>query len=472
MGKISRYLASIIAAIPALFSLFHFIFILTFSSLLGRLFLLPFSRQPDRLLEKIGASLVSFLPRAGPAFVKLGQLLSSRPDLVNPVICQYLCTLRDKVPPIPLSKLDKLLRKELGPRLAQLNIEPLPIASASLAQVHRATILQPENLSPPKIALKILRPQIGRKFFNNLALLNFIAGLATLLFPSTKRLKLKEAIAVITNAAQIELNMHLEAAAANKLKTQQLKSPNNSVYIPEVIWDYSTKQILALEWVEGTPIYQTSVLEAQGHNLPALAKDLVTCFFDQACNHGFFHADLHPGNILVTPGGQVNLIDFGLVGFLPLRDKFFITQIFYYFLKRDYEQVALLHRQAGYLPSSASLELFALTCRSIAEPLMNRPTGEISMQTLLTRLFAVTAQFNMETQPNLLLLQKNLLCLEGTLHSLHPHINLWQIARPWLEEWASKNMGLWGKLQYWPVFKQEFENSCLSFINKIINSNQ
>lgn len=385
----------------------------------------------------VGKVLVKVLPKAGPAFIKLGQFLSTRPDLVNKEICQELYTMRDRVPPIPFKHILNVLNRSYESDLVQaLKIKPEAIASASISQVYKA------RWNGQDIALKILRPRVKKEFTANLKLMNCVALTITKFFARSKRLKLREIVKVIKHSTEVELDLTMEAAAADRIRQSSLQ--RNDIYVPQVIWELCTTEVLAMEWIEGTSLTDLHKVE---ENLSDIAREeivykLATAFFYQAYNDGFFHADWHGGNLLITKESKIALLDYGIVSFLPEDDKIFVASIFHAFLKRDYDRVALLHQQAGYIPEVASTKLFALACRSIVEPIIGKEADNISMSGLLKRLFIVTAKFNMETQPQLVLLQKNMIMLEGTIHSIYPKANLWKILEPWLEEWAKSNLSL------------------------------
>lgn len=394
---------------------------------------------------KLGKRLTLLLPKLGPAFVKLGQLIAIRSDLLDKVICDPLKDLHDIADPIPFKKIQFLLNQNNKSGTDNYifkfqYIDPKPIGSASIAQVHKAITADGDT-----IALKILRPNIRQKFEKNLIFIEFIANIVERFITDTKRLKLKSIIKTIKQVSEIELNPSYECAAASKLR-DNCKS-NINVYIPKVFWKYCTNNIAAFEWIDGISIYDTKSLVAQGHKLDQLAENLILIFFQQAFNDGFFHADVHPGNILVNESGQIVLLDFGIIGFLPEKDRLYITQILNALIMRDYDRAAELHFIAQYVSANKSYKLFSLACRSAIEPIINKPMSEISIAKLIKRLFDITAAFGMETQPQLLLLQKTMIMIEGTVHSLNNDLNFWNVLKPWYIKWARDNLSLYAKIK-------------------------
>ena len=402
--------------------------------------LIRYDKSTSQRFTTVGIKLVNILPKAGPAFTKLGQFLSTRPDLLNKELCRELGTLRDMVSPVPFSHMLGTLQRVYDKDIVNLlQIDHDVVASASISQVYKA------EWQGEKIALKILRPKVRKEFSANLRLMKYAAFAITKVFDNSKRLRLSEIVKVIEQSAEIELDLMMEAAAADRIGENAVK--RNDVYVPKIIWELCNSEILAMEWIDGKSIVsiggdEIGAAHINDETRAELASKLAIAFFHQAYDDGFFHADWHGGNILLMDDGKVALLDYGIVCFLPEDDKIFIASILHAFLQRDYDRVAVLHWQAGYIPDTASIEIFALACRSIAEPIIGKESDSISMSSLLKRLFMVTGKFNMETQPQLLLLQKNMIMLEGTIYSIYPKANLWKILEPWLEEWAKKNLSI------------------------------
>ncbi len=392
-------------------------------------------------LQKLGQKLCIVLPIAGPAFIKLGQFLSARADLVDHIICNELKSLHDQAPKIAFNKIKSILISELGEKFTSgiITVDTQPIAAASIAQVHKGKIL--DGNGETSVAVKILRPNIKKDFKCNINLIKSVAKIIDKLITPAKRLRLLEVVDVIINTVKIELDMKLEAAVADKMRYNTAK--HQYAYIPKIFWEYTTTQVLVMEWIDGVKIDASEMLEC--FDTKRIAKDLAFTVFQQTYTDGFFHADIHPGNILITPEGKVALIDFGLVSYLPEKDRLFIAKIIFALIKRDYEKVAELHFKAGYVPTNNKhqnpIEMFALACRSLIEPIINKPLAEISIGKLLRRLFEITSEFNMHTQPQLLLLQKNMVTLEGTLFTIDQTVNMWELTEPWFTEWANEHLG-------------------------------
>ncbi len=421
------------------------IFILIKESVFFSLIGLLYSKKRDRAaynikLRNFGKALCNCLPKMGPAFVKLGQFISTRHDLVNHIICDELEHLQDKAPTVSFSKVKKILIQELSTTYDSIEIDQTPIAAASIAQVHRGRIII--NGIQQEVAIKILRPNIKKKFVENIDMMMSIASFINRFINSAKKLRLEEVVGVIAETAKSELDMRIEAAAADKLRYNC--KGREGIYIPKVFWDYITRSVLVMEWIDGNKINNLDTDQSKD-----IARKLAYNFFHQAYVDGFFHADIHPGNILVDKHNRIVLLDFGMFSYLPENDRVFVAEIIYAFIKKDYEKVSDLHFKAGYVPLEGSMyqrHMFALACRSIAGPIFGKSTAEISVSKLLRRLFEVASEFDMHTQPQLLLLQKNLMLLEGVLNLLDPGINMWLLVEPWFTEWATKNLNFISKL--------------------------
>ncbi len=389
--------------------------------------------------QKLGANLVAVLPKLGPAFIKFGQFLASRSDLVGEEICNQLRSLQDKVAAIPDEQMIEIIHRENPNLLKVAKIDSLQ-AAGSVAQVYQATMNNGD-----KIAIKVLRPRIRKEFAENLALLDYLAKMIQKFFPKSKRLKLNEVINVLRHSSSVELDMNLEAAAAERLR-KNCESHGNLLYVPQVFWEYSTASVLVMEWVKGKSLNEIITQPKVEYNAAKIAEKLALGFFAQAHEDGFFHADIHGGNIIVDEQNRVFLIDCGIVSFLPTRDRLAIARILHAFINGDYDKVADLHFQSGYIPANESKSLFTLACHSIAAPIMDKSSGDVSMSSLLRRLIIITSKFNMETQPQLLLLQKTMVTLEGTICSISPATNMWDIAKPWFKAWEARNLSCKAKL--------------------------
>ncbi len=389
--------------------------------------------QPDSSAR--GKALTAALQRLGPSFIKLGQALSSRPDLIGEATARALSELQDRVAPFPFREVEKAIAVEFGQPASQLfgELSATPLASASVAQVHRAT-----SRDGRMLAVKILRPGIEQALARDLAFFRWGARMLERLIPRARRLKPVEVVEVLARTIAQECDLRMEAASASLLR-ENLGSATD-IRIPEVVWEYTGKRVLSLEFIEAAPVLQAP----ETLNRTSLIRTIATRFFEQVFRHGFFHADLHPGNILVEPTGRVALVDFGIMGSLDARNRYYLAQMLTGFLKRDYTLVARAHFQAGYVPRHHSEADFALACRAIAEPVLGRPLAQISFARLLGQLFTVTEQFDMETQPQLLLLQKNMMLLEGIARQLDPAVNMWELAEAPISAWLHEQMGVKG----------------------------
>jgi ubiquinone biosynthesis protein len=381
------------------------------------------------------------LEALGPIFVKFGQVLSTRRDLLPADIADELAKLQDQVPPFPsaqvLATLERVYGKPVGEVFAEFN--PLCVASASVAQVHFAVL--PDG---KEVAVKVLRPGIAAVIENDLALLDIGAGLVETLWAEGKRLRPREVVAEFEKHLHDELDLMREAASASQLRRNFEGSP--LLRIPEVYWDFCTSEAMVMERMHGTPISQVESLRAQGVDIPRLARAGVEIFFTQVFRDGFFHADMHPGNIFVAPSGQYIALDFGIMGTLTDVDKNYLAQNFLAFFKRDYKRVAVAHIEAGWAPADTRVDEFEAAIRSVCEPIFDRPLKEISFGKVLLRLFQTSRRFNVQIQPQLVLLQKTLLNVEGLGRQLDPDLDLWQTAKPFLERWMSEQMGWRGLL--------------------------
>ena len=406
----------------------------TVPSLLQYLLCLIPARPEIRGLRS-GERLARALETMGPSFIKLGQTLSTRADLVGEDIAADLAMLRDKLPPFSSRQARAIVENELEKPLSELfsHFEDTPVAAASIAQVHWA--VTPDNR---KVAVKILRPDIEKAFARDIALFFWIARLIEALRPGLRRLKPVDVIRLFEAAVRIEMDLRFEAAAASELKENG--KGDVGFYVPEVDWQRTSHRVMTLEWIEGTPIFDRDALIAKGHDPKKIAGQLAVIFFNQAYRDGFFHADMHPGNLFVNGNGDIVPVDFGIMGRLDKKTRIYVAQILRGFLLRDYHAVARVHFAAGYVPSSQSEGNFAQACRSIGEPIVGLPQNQISIAKLLAQLFKITEDFQMETQPQLLLLQKTMVLVEGVGAMLYPDVNMWQLAEPWIERWAIENL--------------------------------
>ena len=386
--------------------------------------------------KKTGEKLCDALQGMGTTFIKLGQFLATRPDIIGEDMARDLEKLQDKVPAFELYEAKKIIKKEIGEKQYQNIIEiGEPIAAASIAQVHFAKIKN-EN-QEKQVAIKILRPDIEKLFNEELDALMLFAYIVENTITKAKRLKLIEVVHLLREITNIEMDLRFEAAAANELyENTKLDKGFN---VPKIYWNYTTKKILTLDKVNGISIREHQLLKDQGVNLKHLAENLIQHFLKQAVRDGFFHGDMHQGNLFVDPEGNIVPVDFGIMGRLDKNNRKFLAEILYGFIKRDYVKVAEVHFQAGLVPQNASKDEFAQALRSVGEPIFGQSIKDISGGNLLAQLFEITEKFNMPTQPALLLLQKTMVVVEGVARKLYPETNIWEVSKPVLEGWL-KNL--------------------------------
>ncbi len=372
----------------------------------------------------------------GPIFVKFGQVLSTRPDLIPADYALELAKLQDKVPPFDGRVAQAQIEAGLGRPLADLYAEfdLNPVASASVAQVHCARLHSGEA-----VAVKVLRPDIAPLIEQDLALLRFAAGWVERLFADGKRLKPREVVAEFDKYLHDELDLMREAANASQLGRNFKNS--DMLIVPQVYYDYCSRNVLTLEWMDGIPVGQIARLREAGIDLKKLSRYGVEIFFTQVFRHGFFHADMHPGNILVAPDNRYIALDFGIVGSLTDYDKRYLAINFLAFFNRDYHRVATAHIESGWVPPETRAEELEAAVRAVCEPVFNKPISQISFGLVLMRLFEVSRRFNVEIQPQLVLLQKTLLNIEGLGCQLDPDLDLWDTAKPFLTKWMNEQVG-------------------------------
>jgi len=376
------------------------------------------------------------LEALGPIFVKFGQLLSTRRDLIPTDIADELAKLQDQVPPFPSAQAVALLETAYGKPLSEVftSFDETPIASASVAQVHFAVLPNGHE-----VAVKILRPGIKHTIEHDIALLQICAGLIERWWSDGKRLKPKLVVAEFEKYLHDELDLMREAANASQLRRNF--SDAKLLLVPEVHWDWCSEQVMVMERMHGIPISQIGALREAGINLSKLASDGVEIFYTQVFRDGFFHADMHPGNILVARDGRYVALDFGIMGTLTDNDKNYLAHNFIAFFNRDYKRVAELHIESGWAPADTRVDEFEAAIRSVCEPIFDKPLRDVSFGKVLLRLFQTSRRFGIEIQPQLVLLQKTLLNIEGLGLQLDPELDLWKTAKPWLERWMSEQVG-------------------------------
>ncbi|MGD9787609.1 MAG: ubiquinone biosynthesis regulatory protein kinase UbiB [Sulfuricellaceae bacterium] len=383
-----------------------------------------------------GVRLRLALEALGPIFVKFGQVLSTRRDLIPLDIADELAKLQDRVPPFPSEQALATLRRVYGKPVEEVfkEFDPVPVASASVAQVHFAVL--PDGR---EAAVKILRPGIDKVIGKDLALLDIAASLVENLWEDGKRLRPREVVAEFKKHLLDELDLIREAANASQLRRNFAHS--DLLLVPEVYWDWCHSEVMVMERMHGVPISQVDKLREQGIDIPKLARGGVTIFFTQVFRDGFFHADMHPGNILVAPDGRYIALDFGIMGTLTEIDKSYLAQNFLAFFQRDYKRVAQAHIESGWAPKDTREDEFEAAIRAVCEPVFDKPLKEISFGKVLLRLFQTSRRFNVEIQPQLVMLQKTLLNIEGLGRELDPDLDLWKTAKPFLERWMSEQLG-------------------------------
>ncbi len=389
-----------------------------------------------RFREPRAVRLRRALESLGPIFVKFGQMLSTRRDLLPPDLAEELAALQDRVPPFPTEQAIAVIEACYGRAVDEVLVgfERTPVASASVAQVHFAEL--PDGT---EVAVKVLRPGIERVIAHDLALLEAAAILLEKLWPEGRRLKPREVVAEFAKYLHDELDLGREAANCSQLRRNFIDS--GLLIVPEVYWDYCGRSVMVMQRMRGTPISHIAALRAQGTDLSALSRAGVEIFFTQVFRDGFFHADMHPGNIFVHRDGRYIALDFGIMGTLNEVDKNYLAQNFLAFFKRDYKRVAQAHIEAGWVPPGTRVDEFEGAIRAVCEPIFDKPLKDISFGKTLLRLFQTARRFEMEVQPQLVLLQKTLLNIEGLGRQLDPELDLWKTAKPYLERWMNEQVG-------------------------------
>ncbi len=398
-------------------------------------YLMPWRWRPA-VRKPRGERLRAALEELGPVFVKFGQMLSTRPDLLPEDIAAELSKLQDQVPPFPGDEAKAVIEQAYGAPLEThfASFESRPMASASVAQVHAANLLD-----GTEVVVKVLRPKIQQVIDRDLALLYTVARLAERYWEEGPRLRPVDIVDEYNKTIHDELDLRREAANASQLRSNFEGS--ELIYVPEVYWDVTTKEVMVMERIYGIPIRDMAALKAAGIDMRKLAHDGVEIFFTQAFRDGFFHADMHPGNIFVSESGQYRAVDFGIMGTLDDQDKRYLAENFLGFFNRDYRAVAEAHLHAGWVPAHTRVNEFEAAIRTVCEPVFAKPISEISFGKLVVQLFQTARRFEMPIQPQLVLLQKTLLNIEGLGRQLYPQLDLWETAKPYLERWMRQQVG-------------------------------
>ena len=382
-----------------------------------------------------GERLSSSLESMGTTFIKLGQFLATRPDIIGDELSKKLENLQDRLPPFPINQAKQIIKNDLGQDIYNsiLNLSE-PVAAASIAQVHKAQIN--DNGTIKDVAIKILRPNIKKIFNEEIDAMMLFAFLIESIVKKTKRLKLVEVVFLLKEITNLEMDLRFEAAAAN----EYAENTKNDVgfRVPEIFWNYTSENVMTLDWVEGISIRETSELKERKFNTKKIAEDIIQNFLRHAVRDGFFHADMHQGNIFIDENGHIVPIDFGIMGRLDKLSKRFLAEILFGFIQRDYKKVAEVHLTAGLVPKEVPINDLAQALRSIGEPIFGQAVKDISGGKLLKQLFDVTEKFNMQTQPQLLLLQKTMVVVEGVARKLNPETNIWETSKPVLEKWLKE----------------------------------
>jgi ubiquinone biosynthesis protein len=405
-----------------------------------------------RLIERPGARdragverLTRALNRLGPTYVKFGQSLATRPDIVGVEIARELAVLQDAMPPFDAALVPGLLAEALGEKAADLTELSPPIAAASIAQVHKAMLRDGLGRARP-VAIKVLRPGIRRRFLADLESYYAAARLAERWVPLTRRLRPTDVVQTLEHSARLELDLRLEAAAISEF-AENIKN-DEGFSLPEISWDHTAETVLTTSWIEAIPIRDVAAIEAAGLNRRELARKVLQSFLRHAIRDGYFHADMHPGNLFADPRtGSVVAVDFGIMGRISRRERRFLADVLYGFLTRNYRSMAERHFEIGYVPANQSIDDFALALRAIGEPLHGRTARDISMAKVLGQLFATTELFNMQTRPELVLLQKSMVQVEGVARSLDPDLDVWTISEPVIGDFVRREAGPLGRLE-------------------------
>ncbi len=395
-----------------------------------------FSSQKEKDFNKdLGERLSNSLESMGTTFIKLGQFLATRPDIIGEELSKKLENLQDRLPPFSLIQAKKIIKDDLGDETFNSIIDlSEPVAAASIAQVHKAKINDDGIVKD--VAIKILRPNIRKIFNEEIDAMMLFAFLIESFVKKTKRLKLVEVVFLLKEITNLEMDLRFEAAAAN----EYAENTKNDIgfKVPKIYWNFTSENVMTLDWVDGVSIRETEELKRRNLNTEKIAEDIIQNFLRHAVRDGFFHADMHQGNIFIDNDGQIVPIDFGIMGRLDKMSKRFLAEILFGFIQRDYKKVAEVHLIAGLVPKEVPIDDLAQALRSIGEPIFGQAVKDISGGKLLKQLFDVTEKFNMQTQPQLLMLQKTMVVVEGVARKLNPNTNIWTTSKPVLENWLKE----------------------------------
>ncbi|MFG1477226.1 2-polyprenylphenol 6-hydroxylase [Xanthobacter sp. V4C-4] len=384
------------------------------------------------------------LSRLGPSYVKLGQFLATRPDVVGPTVARDLEVLQDRMPAFGQAVAEDIVATSFDRPVREVFAAFGPaVAAASIAEVHKGAV--EEDGSRRDVAVKVLRPGISRRFSSDMASFRRLAAFAEANFAEARRLRLESVVDTMARSVSMEMDLRLEAAAYAELAENTRE--DHDIHVPQVDWDRSSREVLTTEWIDGIKLSDKEALIAAGHDPKEIARIVMQSFLRQAMRDGFFHADMHPGNLFVDAGGRLVVVDCGIMGRLGHKERRFLAEILYGFITRNWRRTAEVHFEAGYVPFHHSVDDFAQAIRAIGEPIHSRRADQISMARLLALLLEVTALFDMQTRPELLLLQKTMVVVEGVARSLDPQLDMWKTAAPVVEDWIARNLGPVGQLQ-------------------------
>lgn len=384
--------------------------------------------------RSVGERLAKALERLGPAYVKVGQFLATRPDMIGVTVAQELGRLKDRLPPFSRTIALDTINAELGGTEELFAGISEAMAAASIAQVHQA-IVPREGVK----AIKVMRPRIERKMAKEIAALRFLAWWIERVSPRSRRLEPVQFIDTVAAATQREMDLRLEAGAAAEFR--EVAAKDGYLSVPEIDWMRSSKRVMTLDWIDGTPLTDSKALDKAGADRSELAIAITRGFLAAALDYGFFHADMHEGNLLYGKDGKLWIVDFGIMGRIGHKERRYLAEILYGFLRRDYRRVAEVHQEAGYVPEKFTIEEFAQALRAIGEPIFGKTAESISMSRLLLQLFDVSHMFGMHLRPELVLLQKTMVQVEGVSRALDPHHDMWAASRPIVERWVERELG-------------------------------
>lgn len=379
------------------------------------------------------------LARLGPSYIKLGQFLATRPDLVGMAVARDLETLQDRLPSMAMDKAKRRIEDDLGASCTELfeSLEPA-LAAASIAQVHKATIRDPQTGNITPVAVKVLRDGVSHRFERDLATFYIAARLMERVAPKIRRLRPVAVVDTLAESVRLEMDLRMEAAALAEMAENT--AADEGFRVPTVDWDRSGAHVMTIEWIDGRKLSDIAGIRADGHDLEKLGALVIQSFLRHAMRDGFFHADMHPGNLFVEPDGTLVAVDLGITGRLGQAERRFLAEILFGFITRNYRRTAEVHFEAGYVPAHHDIDSFAQALRAIGEPIHGRNASQISMGRLLTQLFEVTDLFDMRTQPQLILLQKTMVVAEGVARTLDPHLDIWKTSDPVVQEWIRSNL--------------------------------